>query len=118
MITKTQISKKIKRKTNPELVDTINLCKKNNQIILAKKILRPIRIQSKMNLSELSKIKEDKIIVCGKVLAQGEINSKKTIAALSFSSSAIEKLKKEKCEILTIKQLMEKSEKIEDYKII
>ena len=118
MISKTQISKKIKRKTNPELVETVNLCKKNNQTLIAKKILMPVRLQSKINLSEINKIKEDKIIVCGKVLGQGEVNSKKTIVALLFSKSAVEKLKKEKCEILTIKQFIEKNQKIEGYKII
>ena len=58
MMSKTQISKRVKRKTNPELVETIELAKKNNQLELAKKLSGPTRLQSKVNVEHLNKLKE------------------------------------------------------------
>ncbi len=118
MISKTKISKRIKRKTNPELVETIELAKKNNLLDLAKKLSGPTRLQSKVNLEDLKKIKEDKILVVGKVLGDGQIERKISIAALGFSKSAFEKLKKKGCETRTIKQEIEKNKKLEGIKII
>lgn len=93
----------MKRKTNPELVETISLAKKNNQLELAKKLSSSTKNQLKINLDDLSKLKESKIIVVGKVLGKGEIENKKEIAALSFSESAENKLKKSGSKIMLIK---------------
>jgi len=103
MISKTQISKRTKRKTKSELVETILLAKKNNLLDLAKKLSGPTRLQSKINLSDLNKSKENKIIVAGKVLSKGEINRKIEIAALGFSESAKNKLEKSNSKIMSIK---------------
>ncbi len=103
-IPKTQISKRVKRKTNPELVETINLAKKNNQLELAKKLSSSTRTQSKINLDDLNKLKESKIIVVGKVLGKGEIGKKIEVAALGFSESAKNKLNKAGCKVMTIKE--------------
>ena len=78
-ISKTKISKRTKRKTNPELVETIELAKKNNLLELAKKLSGPTRLQSKINLDELNKLKENKVLVVGKVLGGGQINKKISI---------------------------------------
>lgn len=118
MISKTQISKRIKRKTNPELVETIELAKKNNLLDLGKKLSGPTRLQKKINLDELNKLKESKFLVVGKVLGKGEINKKIKIAALGFSEQAKEKLKKADCKMLTIKQAIEKNKKLEGVRII
>lgn len=100
----------MQRKRNPELVETILLAKKNNLLELAKRLSGPTRQQSSVNLNELSELKEDKIIVAGRVLGSGEIKKKISVAALGFSTQAKEKLKKAGCEIKTIKQaLLEKS---------
>ena len=104
MISKTQISKRLKRKTNPELVKTIELAKKNNLLDLAKKLSSSTRLQTRINLEDLNKLKEDKIIVVGKVLSKGEIEKKKEIAALSFSESAENKLKKAGIKIMLINE--------------
>jgi len=117
-ISKTKISKRVKRKTNFELVETIELAKKNNLLELAKKLSGPTRLQKKINLNDLNKIKEDKIIVIGKVLGKGNIERKISIFALSFSDSALKKLKKKACEIRTIKQEIEKNKKLKGVKII
>ena len=117
-ISKTKISNKQKRKTNPELVETINLAKKNNLLELANRLSGPTRTQNKINLEDLNKIKETKILVVGKVLGKGEIEKKISISALSFSESALEKLKKKSCETNTIKKEIEKNKKLEGVKII
>ena len=117
-ISKTKISKRQKRKTNSELVETIELAKKNNLLELAQKLSGPTRLQSRINLDNLNKIKDDKIIIVGKVLGSGDINKKITICALGFSGSAINKLKKAGCEFRTIKQEIEKNKKLEGVKII
>jgi len=118
MISKTQISKRIKRKTNPELVATIELAKKNNHLELGKKLSGPTRLQSKINVEDLNKLKESKVIVAGKVLSQGEITKKIEIAALGFSNKSKEKLKKAGCEIKTIKQELESNKKLDGVRIL
>ena len=117
-MSKTQISKRVKRKTNPELVETIELAKKNNQLELAKKLSGPTRLQSKVNVEDLNKLKESKVVVAGRVLSQGEIKRKIEIAALGFSEGAKEKLKKAGCEIKTIKQELESNKKLEGVKLL
>jgi len=118
MISKTKINKRIKRKTNARLVETIELAKKNNLLDLAKKLSGPTRLQSKVNLEDLNKLKEDKILVVGKVLGNGQIERKISISALGFSKPAMEKLKKKGCETKTIRQEIEKNKKLEGVKII
>ena len=93
----------MQRKTNPELVETILLAKKNNQLELAKKLSSSTRIHSKVNLDDLNKLKESKVIVVGKVLGKGEIEKKIEVAALGFSESAEKKLKKSGSKIILIK---------------
>ncbi|MDD5191794.1 MAG: uL15 family ribosomal protein [Candidatus Nanoarchaeia archaeon] len=117
-ISKTRINERRKRKTNSELVETIGLAQKNNLSELARKLSAPRRLQGRINLDNLNKIKEDKIMIVGKVLGLGDINKKITISALGFSGSAVEKLKKKGCEIKTIKQEIERNKKLEGVKII
>ena len=118
MISKTQITKRTKKKRNPELVETINLAKKNNLLDLAKKLSGPTRKQTKISLDGLNKLKDDEVIVVGKVLGQGNIDKKIKVSALSFSEQAKEKLKKADCEINKIKQMIEKNPKLEGVKIL
>lgn len=118
----------MKRKTNPELVETIKLVKEKNLLDLGKRLSGPTRLQKKINLDELSRLlkkdgdkkdtKESKFLVVGKVLGKGEINKKIKIAALGFSEQAKEKLKKAGCKMLTIKQAIEKNPKLEGVKVI
>ncbi len=113
MKSKTLIEKQLKRKTNPESVETIRLCKKNNLIEIAGLLSMPTRKRISLNLGDINKEKEQVVIIPGKVLGTGDIKEKKKIIALSFSSSALEKLKKSKCEVSTIKGELEKGNKIE-----
>jgi len=118
MISKTKISERVKRKTSPELVKTIELAKKNDLLELAKKLSGSTRQQKRINLDELNKLKENKILVVGKVLGQGDIEGKKEISALGFSKQAEEKLKKAGIQIKSIKQEIESNNKLTDVKIL
>jgi len=114
MISKTKISKRIKKKTNSNLVETVLLAKKDNQEI-AGLLSMPTRKRASLNLDEINKeAKENEtIIVPGKVLGNGNISKKIKIIALNFSSSAEEKLKKAKIQATTIIEELKKTKKIE-----
>ena len=118
MISKTRINKKIKRKRNPEIIETINLARKKNFLELANKLARPVRLYKKVNLDELEKIDKEKIMVIGKILGSGNINKKIEISALGFSKQAIEKLKKADCKIIKIKDLIKNNKNLDEIEII
>ncbi len=118
MISKTKIQRKSKKKTNPELVKTILLAKKNNHLKLANKLSGPTRQQARINLSELSEIKENNILVPGKILGEGDIKKKIKISALGFSKQARDKLKKAGCETRTIKQEIESNPSLKGVKVL
>ena len=118
MISKTKIQRKTKKKTNPELVKTILIAKKNNHLKLANKLSGPTRQQARINIGELDKIHENNILVPGKILGEGDINRKITISALGFSKQAKEKLKKAGCEIKTIRQEIESNPTLKGVKIL
>lgn len=118
MISKTQINKRLKRKRNPEIIKTILLAKKYNYLNLAKKLSSPNSNYTAINLDELNKIKENNIIVVGKVLGSGNIERKISISALAFSKQAYEKLKKAHCEIKSIKEELSKIKNLQGIKIL
>ena len=106
MISKTKISKRTKAKRNPEIMETINLAKKNDLLDLAKKLSAPRSQYKNVNLDELDNVEGDKIIVVGKVLGSGEIKRKIRVAALGFSDSAKDSLNKAGCDVKSIKDLI------------
>ena len=108
----------MKRKTNPELVETIELAKKHNLLDLGKKLSGSTRKQAKVNLEDLSKQEGHKFLVIGGVLGKGEISKKIEISALGFSESAKEKLKKKGCEIKTIKQEIKHNHELKGVKVL
>ena len=87
---------------------------------LAVDLERPARNQRVVNLSRLNRYTKENetVVVPGKVLASGEIGHKLTIAAFSFSTGAVEKLKRQNCEMLLIGDLMKKNPKTSDIRII
>lgn len=118
MISKTQISKRTQKKTNPNIVETIEIAKKNNLLDLAKKLSGPLSNYSKINVDEINRIKEGRLLIIGKVLGSGKIENKKTIIALSFSKQAYDKLKKANCEIKTIKEELKNNKDLKGVKVI
>ncbi len=118
MISKTKINKRIKRKRNPSIVETLLLAKKNNHLELAKQLAAPTKKQKVFNLDFIDKLKEKKILIAGKILGEGQINKKISLTAINFSEKAIEKLKEKKCEIRTIFEELKINPKLKDIKII
>jgi large subunit ribosomal protein L18e len=118
MLSRTQINDRMKEKRNPELAESIFLAKKNNHMDLAKKLCAPTRQRVIMNMTDIEKLKEDKIIIVGKILGTGDIKKKMSIIALGYSEQAKEKLAKAGCETKTIKQELVKNPKLTGYKLI
>ncbi|MBW2997859.1 50S ribosomal protein L18e [Candidatus Woesearchaeota archaeon] len=113
--------------TNPHLVNLIaDLKKKAIQDSsklwkrLATDLERPTRNKRIVNLSRINRFTRDNetIVVPGKVLGSGMISHKVTIAAFAFSDGAVEKLKKQNCSIMSISELMQKSPKTSEIRII
>lgn len=118
-ISKTKIERAIKKKTDVSLKSLILLLKKKkgDWVYLAYLLAKPRRQLAQVNLFKINKFSKENeiIIVPGKVLSQGEMNHKITLAALFFSETALQKLKQGKCEIKSIEELAGKDAK---FKII
>ena len=108
-ISKTRIRKRIKRKTNPELVETLFLANKNNFMEVAKVLSGPTRRFQKIDLERLEReVKDGEIIfVPGKVLGEGQMKKKLTVAAYKFSDSAKKTISGCGGKTLTLNELVE-----------
>ena len=116
---KTKIESQLKKKTNPELVKTIVLAKKNPAWIEIAAVLTTSAKQTpQINLSKINATEAKVIVVPGKVLSQGEITKKVKIAAFKFSEKAKEKLKKAGCEIVSISKEIESNKDAKDVTIL
>ena len=102
-------------KTNPALQSLIQELKKQSNekdVMLwkdiAKRLEKPLRNWPVVNLDRIEKnIKEkETALIPGKVLSDGTITKKVSIAAWSFSEKAKEKIKKAGGKTLTINELM------------
>lgn len=87
---------------------------------IASDLQKPTRQRRVVNLSRINRsTKEDEtIIVPGKVLGAGILDHKLTIAALAFSSSAIDKIKSTNGTVLSIADLMKEDPKGKRIRII
>lgn len=101
-----------------ELVETIRIARDNNQLELAKTLSGPTRKQKSVNLDEINKLDEKKVLVIGKVLSEGNLDKKISIAALGFSEQAKEKIKKAGCEMTSIKEEIKKNPELKGVKIL
>ncbi|MFA6023117.1 MAG: 50S ribosomal protein L18e [Candidatus Pacearchaeota archaeon] len=118
---KTKIERKLKKKSNPEIVETIITGKKNEKWLeVANLVSMPKRKMGSINLSDIEKQSKDNetIIVPTKVLGNGEVKKKIKIAALGFSAEAKEKLKKEKIEMVTILEEIKKNPEAKNIHIV
>lgn len=121
MISKTKIGKRTRKKTNSEIVETLNAAKKNRAWMkVAQTISSSARNYSSVNLKKIDdECKEgDTVLVVGKVLGSGGMDKKLRVCALSFSESAREKLKEKKCEIVTILEEIRKNPKMEGVRVL
>ena len=115
------IKHKAKRKTNPIIVETINVARKNKYWkAIAHKISGSTRNHSSVNLDLIdSKTKAgDTVVIIGKILSSGHLSKKVRICALSISNSALEKVKKAKSDFVTILEEINKNPKAEGVTII
>jgi len=98
---KTQIEKKLRRKTNVDLIKTIiSGKKKESWLLVSKKISGPRRKRISVNLEEINEqVKDNDIaVIPGRVLGNGEIKKKIKISALGYSENARKKLLESKVE--------------------
>ena len=102
-------------KTNLQLLDLISGLKKQSrekQVPLwrdiALRLERPTRNYPEVNLSRINRYTKEKdlILVPGKVLGAGELDHQLTVAALSFSGSAKNKITAAGGSCLTIQELI------------
>lgn len=116
---KTKIESQLKNKTNPELVKTIILAKKNPAWTEVASILTTsAKVTPQINLSKINATEAKIIVVPGKVLSQGEVTKKVKVAAFKFSEKAKEKLKKAGCEIISIAKEIESNKDAKDVTIL
>jgi len=121
MISKTKIKNRTKHKTNYELIETTRNANKNKAWLKVAQILSaPTRDYSSVNLEKVDKETKagDTVVVPGKVLGSGELTKKVRICALSFSSSALIKMKSTKSEAVSINDEIKLNPKAEGVKII
>ena len=95
--------KRINRKSNAELIQSITSLKKaardNDAPIwrsIAKRLEGPSRNWPTVNISKLeyNSQKNSKIVVPGKLMGSGNLTKKITVSAYSFTKSATEKIEK------------------------
>lgn len=121
MKSKTLIGKQVQRKTNSGLVETIVAGKKaKGWLEVAGVLAGPRKNHRNANIEDIDKFAKDSetIVVCGKVLSQGEIGKKVKVVALKFSDRAKEKLLKAKCEVVLIKDEIKKNPEAKGVKIL
>lgn len=118
---KKKIEKKMKRKTNPKLVRTIILAKKNPAWIEVANVLsNPKRKKTSLNLDEINAQANDgeTIVVPGSVLGRGKVEKKIKVVGLKFSDTAKEKLEKENVKTEGIYEEIEKNKEGKNIKVL
>jgi large subunit ribosomal protein L18e len=75
---------------------------------------------AEVNVGKIARLtqKGDRVVVPGKVLGKGEINHSVTIAALSFSSTALSKLRSAGCKVMRLDEFTMVEQKGSGVKII
>ncbi len=112
--------------TNPELIDTIRLLRsasrKNNSRIwaaIADELEHSKQHRAAVNLSQISRTSEkgDTVAVPGKVIGSGSLDGR-TVAAFTFSQTAVTKIEKSGGECISLMKLIEKNPKGSGVRII
>jgi len=118
---KSLIEKKLRKKTNSELVETIILAKKKKEWLKVADLLsKSRRGRIKVNLDRIEKETNlgETVVIPGKVLGVGEISKKIRVVAFNFSEGAKEKLAKTKSEVVSIIEEIKKNPNAQGVKII
>ena len=115
------------RAANPEIAKLVCFLKKQSRENkteiwrdIAERLVKPRRRHIAPNVSRLNRYtqKNDTIVVPGKVLGAGEIDHPITVAAVAFSAKAREKIANAKGKCLSLSDLVEKTPKGSNVKII
>ena len=105
-------------KTNPRLVKLVQDLKTKSREEgvaiwkdVAKRLERPTRNYAEVNVGHINRhvLKDETVLVPGKVLGSGMLDHPVAIVALDFSLSARDKITNVKGKCLTIEQLMEEN---------
>ena len=108
------------RATNKELFDVIsNLKKFSNKSgvgtwrAVAAKLAGSASQRSQVNLSKIDRHAKggESVVVCGKVLGDGNLNKKVTVIGFNASSSALEKIEKSGSKFVRISDYISKNPK-------
>jgi len=121
MMSKTKIRKRLKKKKNSYIVDTVFAAEKHPEWRKISQIISgPNKKYSSVNLKiiEQKTSAGDTIIIPGKVLGTGEVTKKLRVCALDFSETSKEKLEKNNGEVVTILEEIKKNPKASGIKII
>jgi large subunit ribosomal protein L18e len=89
-------------------------------IEIAKKLETSRRKRPEVNLSQLNRVCREKetVIVPGKVLSSGTLKKPLTVAAASFSMSAINKIQKAGGKTMSVDELIKANPKGKDVRIV
>jgi len=106
-----------------QLVDMLFKASRENKVNFWKRVaqdlLRPVKHQSKVNVSKIEKYGDDRIVVvAGKVLGYGELTKKVQVVAQSFSVSAEESIKKAGGSVTLLKDFVKKNPKATNVKLL
>ncbi|MBS3084214.1 50S ribosomal protein L18e [Candidatus Pacearchaeota archaeon] len=121
MISKTSINKRIPRKKDGYIVDTLFLAKNSEKWQKVAQIISgPRRKYSAVNIDRIEKESSngDVLIVPGKVLGEGNLTKKLKVCALYFSTSAANKIKHNRGEIVKIIDEIKKNPNAEGVKLL
>ncbi|MFH0897510.1 MAG: 50S ribosomal protein L18e [Candidatus Bathyarchaeota archaeon] len=117
----------MKRKQNPELIETSRFLKTKTREFdapiwrtLAEKLEKPKHSRCAVNLSRINRYTKDgeTVTVPGKVLGSGTLDHKVSVAAFSFSEEARRKVEAAGGKCLIFSDLVKKNHKGKDLKII
>lgn len=111
MISKTRIKERIEKKSNPVIIETIKILRKQKSPFwhrVAELISKPKRKMIVVNISKINRIAKDNeiVVVPGKLLGKDKLERKIVLAALSSSEKA-----KENAKIMNIADLIKKNPK-------
>lgn len=87
---------------------------------VAEILSRPSRARPSVNISKINRYSNDGeiVVVPGKVLASGEITKSLTVAAVSFSSKALEKILRAGGKAISIDELLDENPEGRGVKVI
>ncbi|MCY3412978.1 MAG: 50S ribosomal protein L18e [Candidatus Heimdallarchaeota archaeon] len=115
--------------TNPEVASLIYELRKASNTheapiwrAISKKLGKPRRLRPEVNISKINRYTEGTefktVLIPGKVLGAGEITHPVTVAAISVSQSAKEKIEKAKGKVITISDLVKENPKGKGVRIL